>query len=329
MLEAMQGAGFWHRFKVSQIEDLSNAVLGAELEAIQMAGPPVRGSLAFAAHNGVIFSSGLIEGKITVNGLLSHDAMTLSVALRLGPGSRYWLNTVREGDVGIVLPGDAYDAFYTEVSLYVAATLSAERLEEEVERHGLLLDRRMTFRTGLHARPISPHSLVWLRKQVAHIHQNGTAFDDPTQEVGWAMLRTVIEHYARMPTGAGGGIHPVGRARIVLQARAFIRENLAGPLSLDAIANAAGTSRRTLSRAFLEVLEDTPGNYVRRLRLHRIRRELALEVEAGCPIGRVASRWGIREPGRISGWYRGLFGECPSTTRAAHLAHLRLQTLWL
>ncbi|WP_394893694.1 DUF1214 domain-containing protein [Mesorhizobium sp. AaZ16] len=53
-----RGARFWHRFDIRRIEDLSNAVLGAELEAIQMAGPRIRGSLAFAARDGIIFSSG-------------------------------------------------------------------------------------------------------------------------------------------------------------------------------------------------------------------------------------------------------------------------------
>jgi transcriptional regulator GlxA family with amidase domain len=43
------------------------------------------------------------------------------------------------------------------------------------------------------------------------------------------------------------------------------------PLTLETIAAAVGTSPRTLSRAFVEVLDDAPGDYVRRLRLHRIR----------------------------------------------------------
>jgi transcriptional regulator GlxA family with amidase domain len=29
----------------------------------------------------------------------------------------------------------------------------------------------------------------------------------------------------------------------------------------------------------------------------------------------IAKRWGFREPGRFSGWYKNLFGEAPSQTR--------------
>jgi AraC-like DNA-binding protein len=321
----VQGARFWHRFEIRRIEDLGNAVLGAELEAVQMAGPPIRGSLAFAARDGVIFSSGLINGNIAVSGPLSQEAITLAVGLRFGPGSRHWLNAVSEGDVGIFLPGDEHDALYTSGSLYVTATLSAKRLREEAAREGLVLDRGMTSRTGLHSRPISARSLVWLRSRVARIHDSGAALGEDQHKVGCAMLRAVIEHYASMPDGGEGRIRPAGRARIVHRAREFIRENLAAPISLDAIAAAAGTSRRTLSRAFHEILEDTPGTYVRRLRLHRIRRELVSKAAAGCTvsISMIAASWGIREPGRMSGWYRELFGERPSETLATYLAHQR------
>jgi transcriptional regulator GlxA family with amidase domain len=91
-------------------------------------------------------------------------------------------------------------------------------------------------------------------------------------------------------------------------------------MSLDEIASAAYTSRRTLYRAFADILDDTPQTYVRRLRLHRIREDLASDAEKACTITIVANQWGISELGRLAGWYRELFGERPSETLAqAHL----------
>lgn len=325
----MQGVRFWHRFEIRQIEDLANAVLGADLEAIQMAGPPVRGSLIFAARNGVLFSSGLIQGKVAISGPLSQDAVTLGVGLRFGPGSRHWLNTVNDGDVGVFMPGDEHDAFYTEGSLYITATLSRERLEEEAARDGLALAPTLMSGTGLHSRPLAPRMLARLRSQVASIHVDGNANSDRQDEVGCAMLRTIFEHYARVPRSGDGRIHPLGRARIVVRARDFIRANLDRPITLNSLAGAAGTSRRSLSRAFVEVLQDTPGNYVRRLRLHRIRRDLASETEARCTVSMIAAKWGIGEAGRMSGWYRELFGEHPTETRARQAVRHRLNTLLL
>ena len=53
----------WHRFAVRRIDDMTNAIWGADLEAVQMPGDRIRGSLAFAARDGIVFSSGLIDGK--------------------------------------------------------------------------------------------------------------------------------------------------------------------------------------------------------------------------------------------------------------------------
>jgi transcriptional regulator GlxA family with amidase domain len=96
----------------------------------------------------------------------------------------------------------------------------------------------------------------------------------------------------------------------------FIAEHLTEPIALDDIARAACASRRTLYRAFAESLNDTPQNYVRRLRLHRIRHDLASDAERACTIALVASHWGLTEFGRMTRWYRELFGERPSDTRA-------------
>lgn len=308
--------GSWHRVAIRQIEDLGNAVLGADLEAVQMSGPRVGGSLAFAADRGVVFSSGLLSGKVTISGPLSHDAITLGVGLRFGPGSRHWLNEVLDGAVSVVLPGDEHDAYYTGGTLYLAATLTSERLQAVAEREELALDRSALQCSGLHSEPVAAEPLAWLRSHAMRIHQHSTPIGERQAEIGAAMLRLVIDHYVCVPDRGDGPMNPKGRARIVHRAREYIRENLAAPITPDILSAAAGTSRRTLERAFREVLEDSPYDYVRRLRLHRIRRELVTAAEAQCTISRVARRWRIREPGRFAGWYSELFGEAPSTTLA-------------
>jgi AraC-like DNA-binding protein len=314
----------WHRFAIHSIDDLANAVFGAELEPVQMAGPLVRGSLAFAARGGVVFSSGLIEGRVALRGPVSRDAITLAIGLRFGPNSRLCLDTVRDGEVGVILPGDQPDASLTAGSLYVTATLSAQRLMEEADRHALVLDRGMISRTGRHPQPIAQSLIVSLTTQVTRIHRPETDAGSP--DIGGEVLRTVIEHYRRVPAIANTRTNPAGRAGVVLRARKYIEDHLAAPLTLDAIANGAGTSRPTLVRAFEDVLDDTPGEYVRRLRLHRIRRDLASPGDTRHTISMIAERWGMNEPERMTRWYCALFGESPSVTRAAALAHQRLAT---
>jgi transcriptional regulator GlxA family with amidase domain len=150
-----------------------------------------------------------------------------------------------------------------------------------------------------------------LRDDVERIHRRQSGGDEST---GRAILRTVIEHYACLPIEAARSIDPAGRARIVYRAQEFIRANLKRSISLDSLAAAAGTSRRTVARAFTEVLGDTPTTYIRRLRLHHVRRDLVRDAASGRAIREIAAAWGIGEPGRMAGQYCELFGEYPHDT---------------
>jgi transcriptional regulator GlxA family with amidase domain len=138
--------------------------------------------------------------------------------------------------------------------------------------------------------------------------------------LGRQLLDSLIGHLAREPKPAMGAWAARQHGRVVERARRYVLGHLETPLSIDAIAGAAFTSRRTLHRAFVDVLNETPQTYVRKLRLNRIRHDLATEQEAMCTIGIIAHRWGISELGRLSGWYRELFGELPSETRARQAA---------
>ncbi len=72
-------------------------------------------------------------------------------------------------------------------------------------------------------------------------------------------------------------------------------------------------SRRTLNHAFTRVLGITPVEYMRNLRLHRIRAELqASPYET--TIANVAAKWGFWHMSLFSRYYRELFGERPSET---------------
>jgi AraC-like DNA-binding protein len=316
MSERKPSVPIWQRFDILRIEDLGNAVLGAELEVVQMAGPRARGSLAFAASDGVIFSTGLIKGRVSLRGSLCRDSVTFGIGLRFGPGSRLRLNPAIDGYLGVLPPGVPFDALLTEGSLYIVASLSEERFEREVAREGVVIERNTVARTSLHAQAIPPRLLARLRNDVERIHRRDRSGDE---RVGRTILRTVIEHYARSPVERGGCIDPVGRGRLVHRAQEFIRANLGGSISLDDVAMAAGTSRRSIARAFVEVLGDSPANHIRRLRLHRIRRDLVRDAASGRAIREVAAAWGITVPGRMAGLYWDLFGEYPHETVSTHL----------
>ncbi|MEZ5864495.1 MAG: AraC family transcriptional regulator [Geminicoccaceae bacterium] len=306
----------WQLTPIRHIEDLSDAVLGAGLEAVQMSRLPVTGSLVFALHDGVVCSSGHIGGRVAFTGPLSADMITFGLGLTVPPGTRHWLGEVATGDFGVFLPGDDHDALYMPGALYATVTLTAGRLEAAAERFGFVLDTRMLGGTGFHARRVPEGGLVGLRAGFARVHAGRPARWARAEVLGGGLLDAAITHFGRLPRPVIGRLDPRGHARIVARARAYVQENLDAPLSVDAMAAAAFTSPSHLHRAFVAMLDETPQSYVRKLRLHRIRRDLASGAEIACTVAIAANRWGIGELGRLSGWYRELFGELPSRTLA-------------
>lgn len=304
----------WTVLPISRIEDLRDAVVGAGLDATQMSSGAMSGAIAFARGGDVLFSSGLIGNRVSLAGSLSQDAITLGIGVTLPPGTRHWLSEVESGEVGVFLPGDEHDALYPPGSIYASVTLSPETLEAEAAQRDLMLDERVLGPTRVHARKLPESVAAGLRASFERLHSGRTVAEG--RAVDRVMIDALIRHFARRPVQLRGRHRPDCHGRIFERARAYIRERLAEPISVDEIATAACTSRRTLFRAFAEILDETPQAYVRRLRLHRIRHDLADDTERACTIALIANDWGMSDLGRMAGSYRELFGEKPSETLA-------------
>ena len=227
------------------------------------------------------------------------------------------------GNLGLFRPGGEHDAIYTDGSLYMTITLSEDRLMQEAEREGLVLDAAAVRHSGVHPRTLLPETINALRRTVAAAHLRPSSEAAEVDFFRRQALAAFIDHLGRPPLITPGFSRPRGQERIVARARAWIDEHVDEPISIDAMAAAACASRRTLQRAFFNVLEELPYAYVNRLRLHWIRSDLACAAPPR-GIAEASNRWGVGELGRMSGRYRALFGELPSeTVRLTKLAARR------
>ncbi len=68
------------------------------------------------------------------------------------------------------------------------------------------------------------------------------------------------------------------------------------------------------------MLGETPQSYVLKMRLNRIRQDLASPAEAERTVTTVSHQWGIPELGRLAARYRQQFGELPRETLARRRA---------
>jgi AraC-like DNA-binding protein len=82
------------------------------------------------------------------------------------------------------------------------------------------------------------------------------------------------------------------------------------------LARATGVSARALQKAFVKSGELPPMTFLRRLRLHRVRADLAdaSRTTSSTTVTAAAGRWGFVHLGRFAAQYRQLFGESPSQT---------------
>jgi AraC-like DNA-binding protein len=125
------------------------------------------------------------------------------------------------------------------------------------------------------------------------------------------LLNSQPHNYANAP---GGPVHG-GASTSFERAHDFIRQHLATDIALADIAQAAFCSQRTLARAFKDAGEAAPMQYVRKLRLEKIRTALLAPASSRKTVAELAFEWGYRHLGEFNRQYRAAFGETPSQTR--------------
>lgn len=102
--------------------------------------------------------------------------------------------------------------------------------------------------------------------------------------------------------------------RAVRDAVRLLREQARGHVSISDVATAVGLSPRSLQKAFRTEFGQTPGEYLRGIRLDGVRREL--QAMATAPdrerIADIAARWQFSNAGRMAAAYRAAYGVAPS-----------------
>jgi AraC-like DNA-binding protein len=131
------------------------------------------------------------------------------------------------------------------------------------------------------------------------------------RQLAAASLLTVFPNTTMTATRLPGP----GRVPPAAVRRAIAYMDANEPLTAAAIAAAAGIGVRGLQVAFRRHLDQTPLEYLRRIRLERVHRELqAAEPGPGVTVKSIARRWGFANPGRFTAEYRAVYGHLPSRT---------------
>jgi AraC family ethanolamine operon transcriptional activator len=105
------------------------------------------------------------------------------------------------------------------------------------------------------------------------------------------------------------------RQRIVAKARDYVLAHRDEAVTVPQLCERLFVSRRTLQYCFEDVLNLSPIQYLRLIRLNGARRSLRALSSVPASVRDVASDWGFWHFSQFSSDYRKLFGQCPSESR--------------
>ncbi len=97
-------------------------------------------------------------------------------------------------------------------------------------------------------------------------------------------------------------------------AERYVRRSLSEPIAVEDLAEAAGVSVRTLYYGFQGFLGTTPMKFLKRMRLHAARDDLAAAARTGRTVTQIALDCGYQSLSSFSRDYRAQFGESASET---------------
>jgi AraC family transcriptional regulator, ethanolamine operon transcriptional activator len=249
----------------------------------------------------------LAQAASTPTGRLSVCLLTAaSEACTLNAG-HFGLNQVAICPAGLVLEGKTSEGVSLCCMDVAADLLPAQGrglngvrvIDDPLRSHQLrdLVDSGLTALTALNAMSHYP----------AAVKEFKSALGDLLWQIG-------IQQPERDVKRANG--HTSDRTmQIFRRARDYIQDGLADGISIVALCEAVGVSRRALELVFRAVLGTGPGHYVRTLQLNEVRRDLLSNPDSDESIGSIAAQHGIWHWSRFSRDYRAMFGELPSQTR--------------
>jgi AraC-like DNA-binding protein len=304
------------------IEGLRSPVADSSIALVQLGRRRVSGSLLKATLAGIGFSRGEFSGAMRANGILSQDNLTLGV-LHNRDGTAHVSGRDTAPGALIAIPPDAeHDGIYDGNVTFAALSLGAAEFQKCIEHESgfsdLLrtsslircesdvisetMERLWQISTLLKesGNGLSPQALAYWRQEIVEVFAA-------------AMVRTAPEYLDHVPSSL----------KLVRDVEGLIESHCEAPIHISDACSALHVSRRSLHRAFHDVLGIGPIEFMRRKRLSAVHTVLSCADPAATRVTDVAINFGFSEMGRFSGYYLRLFGESPSETlrrsRASYL----------
>lgn len=221
-------------------------------------------------------------------------------------------------------PGGEVHGFTRRMSRFLALDMDAAAVVQRAREVAELFDDHIDRTYAVNAGRAEVTPLITLVTRAMAIHREApTVFDAPSVrrafsgQVIHALLRCmVLANPDAVRRTRGRPTLP--RNEIIRRSLDHIHKSIRGEAAIGDLVLSAGTSQRSLNRAFDEVFGMGPQQYYMVERLHVIRKALR-EAAPGDTVTTLCSRYGVWDLGRMAGMYHRTFGLHPSVELAAAL----------
>lgn len=312
---------------ITGIEDLEEAVVGSEVEPIQLSSGPFTGRLVSAQlHEGTL-SAGSFDGRVVAKGPLSKSDLTIGALTRSEGPSSQWSFETRPGDIAVIPPSVEHVGRYAGQTSWVTISLPLEKMLELAHHVRPHISDSFWNRAAMY-RPqpykaaqinnlfrIAINTIADRPETIQHSNARRVLFEE--------LLLTYLSCLEEVdPAPLPTRLTFVSSTHIMNLVDDYISNKHDQPVSLSELCQGLNISRRSLHRAFTDALDTSPGVYLRQRRLSLVRRALIATQSPWLKVSDVAGFYGFWELGRFAQQYRQHFGELPSETLKTAIAKL-------
>jgi len=299
--------------EVEGFEEFSEVVVGTRREVVQIQNGKLSGHLTHASIGRLRIDLASFNLGLRTNGVTGADGIVIGMLADSTDRVTRFAYESHPGDVLVTPPGSEHENRYYGGSKVIIASILSEDIRSSFASEGDLGDpawwRRSHFRGSAHTVQSVIPQLQSLVARLDDATLTAESAEFWKRAVIEAMSASIVEGTASERDG------PLPSAlKIVRQVEEYLDAAGSGPIHVSRICSHMHLSRRTLHRAFHEALGIGPIAFLRHQRLCSVHTALRAPGDFRT-ISEVALQQGFQNLGRLSGYYRQLFGEYPSETR--------------
>jgi AraC family ethanolamine operon transcriptional activator len=301
---------------LDSFEGLHQAIQGSHVEVTQLGRGRFRGALSHIGIGDFSLSVGSFSVGVRTQRIATDDRLVIGMLLNARERVTHWSFDMVPADVLVMPPSTEHDGSFHGAAAYAAIRLDLAEMTSMFTGEPRLSDPATWYRknryradslTGLIATQRLEQIVSCLSRQQAGMPDEVANFWK--RAIIDAMAVTIVD---ALPAENRG---PVPSAmRLVRDVEHYLDTAGSRPVHISEICAQFNVSRRSLHRAFYDMLGLGPVTFLRRKRLCAIHSALRENTPATATIGEIAMQHGFIELGRFAHYYRSLFGEYPSET---------------